>query len=91
MFFTLLSAIIAVSPVGAIYQAIFTEPGYVIEVIMTCKIFRAMILRSLDRDQNVDTNLSLAPAEARTTATSIFELDTVLEHRIRTMNIGYEQ
>ncbi|KZP31643.1 hypothetical protein FIBSPDRAFT_944714 [Athelia psychrophila] len=91
MFFNLLAAITAVSPISPIYQAIFSVPAYAIEVVMTCKVFRAMILRSLDRAQDVDINLSAVPAEARTTATSIFELDTVLEHRIRTMNIEYEQ
>ncbi|KZP23716.1 hypothetical protein FIBSPDRAFT_1013563 [Athelia psychrophila] len=91
MFFTLLAAVIAVSAVSPIYQAIFSVPAYAIEVIMTCKIFRAMILRSLDRAQDVDINLSAVPAESSTTAMSIFELDTVLEHRIRTMNIEYER
>ncbi|KZP18409.1 hypothetical protein FIBSPDRAFT_1046273 [Athelia psychrophila] len=48
------AAIIAVSPVGPIYQAIFTVPATVTETIMTCKVFRAMVLRSFEvHDQNI--------------------------------------
>ncbi|KZP10680.1 hypothetical protein FIBSPDRAFT_937905 [Athelia psychrophila] len=82
--FALLPAIIAVSSVHPIYQAIFAVPANAIEIIMTCKVFRAMIIRSLHAAQNVD--MSLALAEACTTAMSIIELDTCLELRIRTMN-----
>ncbi|KZP07934.1 hypothetical protein FIBSPDRAFT_762152 [Athelia psychrophila] len=87
IFFSLLVAVLAVAPVGPIYQAAPTLPAFVIEVTMTCRVFRAMILRSLDRAQPIDVNLPTAQAGARTTAMSLFELDTVLEHRIRTMNI----
>ncbi|KZP23345.1 hypothetical protein FIBSPDRAFT_952144 [Athelia psychrophila] len=87
--FTLLAAVVAVSPVHPIYQGIFSIPAFTIETLMTCKIFRAMILRSLHPIQ--DDNLPMAPAEARTTAISIFELDTVLELRIRTTSTGREQ
>lgn len=88
VFFTLLAAIIAVLPVSPIYQASFPLPGVVMEMIMTCKVFRAMILRPLHSVQNV--NVSAAPVEASTTAMTTFEFDTVLEHRIRTMNIEYD-
>ncbi|KZP07931.1 hypothetical protein FIBSPDRAFT_992785 [Athelia psychrophila] len=91
IFFSLLAAVLAVAPVGPIYQAAFTLPGFVMEVTMACRVFHAMILRSLDRAQTVDVNLPTAQAGARTTAMSLFELDTVLEHRIRTMNIDDEK
>ncbi|KZP10668.1 hypothetical protein FIBSPDRAFT_200710 [Athelia psychrophila] len=82
MFFTVLAAVIAVSPVGPIYQTIFAVPAFAIEIIMTCKIFRAMLLRSLRLVENVPA----AQAEVYTTAMSIFEADTSMELRIRTMN-----
>ncbi|KZP13009.1 hypothetical protein FIBSPDRAFT_1049715 [Athelia psychrophila] len=56
---TLLAAIIAMSPVGPIYQAIFTVPATVTETIMTCKVFRAMFLRSFEvHDQNITSGYS---------------------------------
>lgn len=69
----LAAAIIALSPVGPIYQAIFTVPAAIVETIMTCKVFRAMILRSLD----VDDNVSAARAElyANATATELVALE----------------
>ncbi|KZP09533.1 hypothetical protein FIBSPDRAFT_759778 [Athelia psychrophila] len=88
IFFSLLSAVLAIAPVGPIYQAVPTLPAFVIEVTMTCRVFRAMILRSLDRAQTGDVNLPTAQAGARTTAMSLFKLDTVLEHRIRTMTMS---
>ncbi|KZP03765.1 hypothetical protein FIBSPDRAFT_941359 [Athelia psychrophila] len=87
--FTLLSAVIAVLPVNPIYQAIALAPAIAVETVMTCKVFRSMILRSLHPIQNV--KLSKAPAEARTTAMSIFELDTFMELRIRRTNTEHEQ
>lgn len=89
IFFTLLAAVTVVSPVGPIYQVAFMVPAFAMELIMTCKVFRATILRSLDRAQSIDIDLSAARMEAHTTAMSIFELDTVLEHRLR-MNIECE-
>lgn len=47
------AAVIVVSPVSPIFQAIFTVPATVTESIMTCKVFRDMILRSLSTDQNL--------------------------------------
>lgn len=89
--FTLLAATIAVSPASTIYRAIFSVPAFAIEAFMTCKVFRAMILRSFHHIQNV--NSPVAPVEARathTTAMSIFELDTFLELRIRTTSTERE-
>ncbi|KZP10687.1 hypothetical protein FIBSPDRAFT_937909 [Athelia psychrophila] len=69
----LLSAVMAVSSqVSPVYQSAFTVPTIVIESNMVCKMFRSMIMRSLD------PNGSLAPAEM-----SGFELDTSLELNIR--------
>ncbi|KZP05400.1 hypothetical protein FIBSPDRAFT_1054098 [Athelia psychrophila] len=79
--FMLLAAIIAVDPqVSPILQAAFTIPTFVMENNMACNMFRAMIIRSLDVDQ--DTSL---PPTSRTRDTTDFELDT------RTMAIGPEQ
>ncbi|KZP10683.1 hypothetical protein FIBSPDRAFT_1051179 [Athelia psychrophila] len=75
----LLAAILAVEPtVSPIYQAVFTIPAIAIESNMVCRMFRAMIIRSLD----VDLNGPLAPAEV-----SGFELDTALELDIRTRDV----
>lgn len=80
--FMLLAAIIAVDPqVSPILQAAFTIPTFVMENNMACNMFRAMIVRSLDVDQDA----SLPPAESRTRNTTDFELDT------RTMAIEPEQ
>ncbi|KZP21461.1 hypothetical protein FIBSPDRAFT_1044183 [Athelia psychrophila] len=87
--FTLLAAIVAISPVNPIYQGISSMPAFAMESLMTCQVFRAMILRSLRPTE--DVKFSMAPAEACTTATSLYELDTFLELRIRTTSIGHEQ
>ncbi|KZP12863.1 hypothetical protein FIBSPDRAFT_1049789 [Athelia psychrophila] len=87
--FTLLAAVLAVSPVNPVYQTMFPAPAFAVETVMACQVFRAMILRSLRPVQNVDS--SVASAEAHTTGMSIFELDTSLELRIRTTNTEHEQ
>ncbi|KZP03764.1 hypothetical protein FIBSPDRAFT_904780 [Athelia psychrophila] len=86
--FILIAVVIAVSPVNPIYKPMSLAPAFAIETVMTCKVFRAMILRSLHPIQAID--LSVAPAEAHTTAMSIFELDTVMELRIRRTNTEHE-
>lgn len=87
--FSLLAAVIGVSPVDPNYKAFFSMPALAIETLMTCQVFRSMILRSLRPIQNV--NLPVASVGARTTAMSIFELDTFMELRIRTMSTEREQ
>lgn len=74
--FMLLAAVMAVSThVSPVYQAAFAIPTIAIESNMACTIFRDMVMRSPDVDQNG----SLPLTEACTTAVSGFELDTVLE------------
>ncbi|KZP05396.1 hypothetical protein FIBSPDRAFT_967317 [Athelia psychrophila] len=78
--FMLFSAIMAVSPhVSPVYQSAFTVPTTVIETNMVCKMFRSMIMHSLD------PNGSLAPAEM-----SGFELDTSVALGMRTMDVAVE-
>ncbi|KZP25765.1 hypothetical protein FIBSPDRAFT_366654 [Athelia psychrophila] len=69
--FLLVAAIVAGLPVGAIYQAIYAVPAISMETIMTCKVFRAMILRSLDAEKN----MPMALAEPLN-ATLVYECDT---------------
>ncbi|KZP30922.1 hypothetical protein FIBSPDRAFT_849929 [Athelia psychrophila] len=79
IFFILFAAIITVSSqTGPTIRASFSITAFAIETNMTCKIFRAMILRSVD----VDHNVFLTPVETHTTATS-FEL-TALELQTQT-------
>ncbi|KZP13575.1 hypothetical protein FIBSPDRAFT_936296 [Athelia psychrophila] len=87
--FASLAGVVSVSPVSPIYQSAFTWPAFAIEAIMTCKVFRAMILRSLHPARN--GNVSFGAAKAHTTAMSIIELDTFLDLRIRTMSTEREQ
>lgn len=76
------AAIIAMSPVGPIYQAIFTVPATITETMATCKVFRAMILSSLDvHDQNLSGDS--AGADTRKDGTVIelsMSLDSELPH-----------
>lgn len=60
---TLAAATIALAPVGPVYQAIFTVPATATEAIMTCSVFRAMVLRA-DRDRGLACALHNADADA---------------------------
>lgn len=88
IFFSLLAAIITIpAQVDPIYQAVFTIPATAIETIMACKVFRAMILRSVV----VDHHVFPAPADLTCiSATSVFEL-TVLQHQTQTADIERDQ
>ncbi|KZP05395.1 hypothetical protein FIBSPDRAFT_1054096 [Athelia psychrophila] len=78
----LLAAILAVEPnVSSIYQLAFMIPAIAIESNMVCRMFRVMIIRSLD----VDLKGSLAPAEV-----SGHELDLSFELGTRTMHVELE-
>ncbi|KZP15548.1 hypothetical protein FIBSPDRAFT_1048057 [Athelia psychrophila] len=86
--FMLLAAIMAVLPQASpVYQAAFTIPPFAMESNMVCKMFRAMIIRSLD----IDPNGALSLAEACTNAMSSFEHATTLELDTRVMNVDLEQ
>ncbi|KZP18407.1 hypothetical protein FIBSPDRAFT_792065 [Athelia psychrophila] len=73
------AAVIALLPVGIIYKAAFTVPAVVTETIMTCKVFRAMLIRSLSINQNV----SVAPAESHLNDTEMGLVTSVdLQNRL---------
>ncbi|KZP10696.1 hypothetical protein FIBSPDRAFT_201061 [Athelia psychrophila] len=92
MAFMLLAAIVAVLPhASPIYQAAFMIPPFAMESNMVCKMFRAMIIRSLEFDP--DGCLSLS--EACTNAMTSFEREASLELNTRVMavdpeEVGYE-
>ncbi|KZP10708.1 hypothetical protein FIBSPDRAFT_962904 [Athelia psychrophila] len=66
---TLFAAIVAVSPPHSpLSPTAFTIPAIAVETNMACKVFRAMILRTVDIEQNEST------AEAECTLTAV-ELD----------------
>lgn len=70
IFFTLLACIISVMPqFGPIFRTSFTVPAFVIETIMACKVFRAVILRS-------DHTVAVAPTETSTLELTILERQT---------------
>lgn len=73
---------VSVSPV---FQLIWVVPALSIETNMTCKVFRAMALRSADGKQNS----FVPPVEAWTTGVSVRELETS-EPQIQTMDIELE-
>ncbi|KZP04066.1 hypothetical protein FIBSPDRAFT_1054923 [Athelia psychrophila] len=90
--FMLLAAIMAVLPhASPVYQAAFTIPPFAMESNMVCKMFRAMIIRSLEFDPRGCLSLS----EACTNAMTSFEQETTLELNTRVMvvdseDVGYE-
>lgn len=54
--FMLVACIIALAPVEPIYQGVFTVPAAAIETVMTCKVFRTMILNSWDDEDIADSD-----------------------------------
>ncbi|KZP13031.1 hypothetical protein FIBSPDRAFT_960963 [Athelia psychrophila] len=90
--FMLLAAIMAVLPhASPVYQAAFTIPPFAMESNMVCKMFRAMIIRSLEFDPRGCLSLS----EACTNAMTSFEQETTLELNTRVMvvdseDVGYD-
>lgn len=78
LIFMLFAAVSSTSPkINPIFQLVSAIPAAVMESNMACKVFRAMILRSLDVDQ----------AEPHSTLSRGIELDTSLELRARTIDI----
>ena len=69
--FSLLAAIIAVSPVSPIFQTVFSVPALAIETTMTCKAFREVILCS-----NSDAQVATMASEAY--INTAFELNTIM-------------
>lgn len=79
------------SPVGPIFQAIFTVPATIIETIMTCKMFRAMILRSFDIHSQNSTSGDLAGAPTQDDET-VIELNMSLDlERLQMRMVGIER
>lgn len=70
--FALAAAIlsVAMAPFSPDFQMVWGVPALAIETNMTCRVFRAMIMRSIDRDQDCPA----APVEAWTLELQTLEL-----------------
>ncbi|KZP10686.1 hypothetical protein FIBSPDRAFT_962882 [Athelia psychrophila] len=89
LIFMLLAAVMAGDiRVGPILQVIFTVPSGVVETILTCKVFRDMILRSLDTGLTSGAKTSTYTG---TYGTSTGERDQSLEMQTRMTHRNSEQ
>jgi len=73
----LLAGIMALLPVSPVLKSAFCPPALAIETVMTCKVFRSMILRSLYDERELDFT-----AQPNTSRTFVIELDTRISTEI---------
>lgn len=83
----ILAAVIAGDErVGPILQAIFVVPSAIAETILTCKVFRALIVRSLD--DHLSSGARSSTYTMRMNGTSTYQPEESLELGTRITNAG---